>query len=198
MAKPTYIVMKDQPVPNAYGQYVYDAMNMLPQTGLDTLDISDDLYSIKGSQFNVSDNFYTSFPFGGGRIQIEPYPLFSGAPEGHGGIMYFKKSRMRTYFFDGAITVPADFNNYTAVRSLVTGLSNYFYTADKNTEEGGSVSFSDAYSYGGWSDMWDYASPSGWYTPYEYPQTWFSLYGGGSINFWDEDYYNAIVKSRHK
>ena len=45
MAKPTYIVMKDQPVPNAYGQYVYDAMNMLPQTGLDTLDISDDLYS---------------------------------------------------------------------------------------------------------------------------------------------------------
>ena len=60
MAKPTYIIMKDQPVPNAYAQYTYSATNMMAQTGLSTLDPSDDLYSIRDIQHNISDNFYTS------------------------------------------------------------------------------------------------------------------------------------------
>ena len=56
MAKPTYIILKDQPQPDSYGQYFYSAENMLANTGLETMDTSDDLYSIRGPEKNIGEN----------------------------------------------------------------------------------------------------------------------------------------------
>ena len=61
MAKPDYRIIKDRPLPNSYAQYTYST-SYLEETGLSTVDPSDDVYSIMDEEeYNFSFNFSSVF-----------------------------------------------------------------------------------------------------------------------------------------
>lgn len=197
MAKPTYIIMQDQPVSDAYGQYVYDVNNMLNQSGLNTLDPSDDLYSLRGPTFNATDGFVGGFIFGNGAVQFETYTLWASSPYDYapswGTVLL--SSDVTIYFVDGAITENDDFTSYTNIGNFLDTIPNKFYekmngSNDQTYGDGDGSSF----GYGGWTGGWPGDSTAwGWHENFDFPQTWMSPYNNDSWDSGWEDYVHPIM-----
>lgn len=198
MAKPTYIIMRDQPVTDSYGQYVYDINNMLNQSGLNTLDPSDDLYSLRGPTANVTDNFtYVlgwsdapecqpqsgEIPVECGAVQFETYPLWASSPLDYApsAAVVILSSRVTIYLVDGAITENSDFTSYSSIGSFIGGLSNKFYEKSHgNNDQLNGDTDGSSFGFGGWNNSWlGDTSPWGWTNELTYPQNWMSPYNQG-------------------
>ena len=188
MAKPTYIIYKDQPNPDSYGQYTYNINNMLAQSGLNTLDTSDDLYSMMDIQTNVGDNFISSLEWSGeAKIQFETYPLWAGGPETNGADFILLNSTSTSYLIDGGISVDSDFTSYSSIGTFIGQIPNYFIQRSYTPSEG--VVTGDDGSYMGYG-----ARPYGWQTDTTATgyfenigfnnQSWLSPY---NLDAWDYD-----------
>ncbi len=198
MAKPTYIIFRDQPYPDAYAQYVYDNLNMLTQSGLNTLDPADDIYSVRGFQWNVANNFYTNFPFGDGTISVEGYPMYVGGPltgPGLDSTFGIDDHRLETYFFDGSTLSDSDFVSYSSVGNLISGRNVFVSHSGMNQSYPSSLPdtswlYGTLWGGGGWTCCdWHNFPAFGWRQEFEYPQTWFSPF---NQNWWNEDWINDV------
>ena len=186
MAKPTYIIMKDQPLPDKYGQYIYDADNMLAQSGLDTLDPADDLYSIVNLEHDVSDTFYTLMPFGDGNVKMEWYPLKANRPTCNDWFS-FQTHSLKVWFLDGHNTVDDDFISYDAIANLVSNYNPFYAQYEDSDPESLMGDDGSTFTCQTWVDnAWPTGEVSGWKKSFDIPPNcddcaWFSPY---NLNCW--------------
>ena len=103
MAKPTYIILQDQPSINDYGQYVYDVENQIAVTGLNTIDPTDDLYTKQNIGFSAADFMYDPLSFGTGQIKFEGYPLYVASPADANEMVIWSDGHMNIWFLQNQI-----------------------------------------------------------------------------------------------
>ena len=185
MAKPTYIIYKDQPISDSYGQYIYDINNMLGNTGLNTLDTSDDLYSIQDLKYDISENFNSVFGWGANAaVQFETYPLYPAGPLSGPGTYIVGDSRLSVYLVDGAWSTDSDFTSYNSIGTFLSQIPNVFHER-RVTPSDGQVAGDDGGLFGfgmpyGWSSD---TTAIGWFQNIGFnDQTWLSPY---NLNAWD-------------
>ena len=184
MAKPTYIILQDQPSIDDYGQYVYDVENQIAVSGLNTIDPTDDLYTKQNIGFSAADFMYDPLSFGTGQIKFEGYPLFVASPAGANDNVFWSDGHMNIWFFDGANVTESDLDSYSSIGDLISreGFQPFVDAPWGNSGEINTIT-NTVLGYGGWSSGWAQQTWSGWFNDYFIGgENWFSDYNEDAWN----------------